>query len=292
MFLNFKNVLETSRKRPPFGIAQIGKSFRNEITPGNFVFRTREFEQMEMEYFVPPDESRAVVRVLVPASGCDWYLDLGMPADKLRLRRPRRRRAVALLVGHERRRVPVPVGLGRARGHRQPRRLRPHPARRRTRARSSSTSTRRPTSATCPTSSSRPRAPPARRWRSSWRPTTRRRWPARARAGRDPHRAAPPPPPRALQGGGAAAVEEGRAAGPGQRGAGAAPAALHVRLRRDPGHRPPLPAPGRARHAVLRHRRLRHLDDQAVTVRDRDSMAQDRVPIADLLDHLRPRLEV
>ena len=64
MFTNFKNVLETSRKQPPFGIAQIGKSFRNEITPGNFVFRTREFEQMEMEYFVPPDEA-PVVRVLV-----------------------------------------------------------------------------------------------------------------------------------------------------------------------------------------------------------------------------------
>ena len=58
IFLNFKNALQTSRKRPPFGIAQVGKSFRNEITPGNFVFRTREFEQMEMEFFVPPDEAR------------------------------------------------------------------------------------------------------------------------------------------------------------------------------------------------------------------------------------------
>ena len=57
MFTNFTNVLNTSRKKPPFGIAQIGKSFRNEITPGNFVFRTREFEQMEMEYFVPPADS-------------------------------------------------------------------------------------------------------------------------------------------------------------------------------------------------------------------------------------------
>ena len=53
MFVNFANVLQTSRKRPPFGIAQVGKSFRNEITPGNFIFRTREFEQMEMEFFVP-----------------------------------------------------------------------------------------------------------------------------------------------------------------------------------------------------------------------------------------------
>ena len=57
MFINFKNVLETTRKKPPFGIAQVGKSFRNEITPGNFVFRTREFEQMELEFFVPPEEA-------------------------------------------------------------------------------------------------------------------------------------------------------------------------------------------------------------------------------------------
>ena len=64
IFVNFKNVQTTSRKKPPFGIAQIGKSFRNEITPGNFIFRTREFEQMEMEFFVPPEEARAVVRVL------------------------------------------------------------------------------------------------------------------------------------------------------------------------------------------------------------------------------------
>ena len=57
IFLNFKNVLQFARKKPPFGIAQVGKSFRNEITPGNFIFRTREFEQMEMEFFVPPAEA-------------------------------------------------------------------------------------------------------------------------------------------------------------------------------------------------------------------------------------------
>jgi glycyl-tRNA synthetase len=57
IFVNFKNVLQFARRKPPFGIAQVGKSFRNEITPGNFVFRTREFEQMEMEYFVPPAEA-------------------------------------------------------------------------------------------------------------------------------------------------------------------------------------------------------------------------------------------
>ena len=57
IFVNFKNVQTTSRKKIPFGIAQIGKAFRNEITPGNFIFRTREFEQMEIEYFCHPDES-------------------------------------------------------------------------------------------------------------------------------------------------------------------------------------------------------------------------------------------
>ena len=130
MFTNFANVLGTTRKKPPFGIAQVGKSFRNEITPQNFVFRTREFEQMEMEYFVPPDEAPEVVRVLARRERMHWYLDLGIPADKLRLRHHEHERAVALLAGHGRRRVPLPLGLGRARGHRQPGRLRPHGPRR------------------------------------------------------------------------------------------------------------------------------------------------------------------
>ncbi|HKY13362.1 MAG TPA: glycine--tRNA ligase [Microthrixaceae bacterium] len=85
MFINFANVLNTSRKRPPFGIAQVGKSFRNEITPGNFVFRTREFEQMEMEYFVPPDEAPRWYEYWCNER-YQWYLDHGMPAAELRLR--------------------------------------------------------------------------------------------------------------------------------------------------------------------------------------------------------------
>ena len=84
-FVNFMNVLRTSRRRPPFGIAQIGKSFRNEITPGNFVFRTREFEQMELEYFVPPDQADRWFRRWC-SDRMQWYLDLGIPADRLRLR--------------------------------------------------------------------------------------------------------------------------------------------------------------------------------------------------------------
>jgi glycyl-tRNA synthetase len=85
MFVNFMNVLQTTRKKPPFGIAQVGKSFRNEITPQNFVFRTREFEQMEMEYFVPPDEAQRWYEFW-----CEerfrWYTELGIPEDALRLR--------------------------------------------------------------------------------------------------------------------------------------------------------------------------------------------------------------
>ena len=85
IFVNFKNVLQTTRKKPPFGIAQIGKSFRNEITPGNFVFRTREFEQMEMEYFVPPGEGPKWFEYWCQQR-FGWYTDLGIPEDQLRLR--------------------------------------------------------------------------------------------------------------------------------------------------------------------------------------------------------------
>ncbi len=85
IFVNFKNVLQFSRKKPPFGIAQIGKSFRNEITPGNFVFRTREFEQMEMEFFVAPDEAPRWYEFWKGAR-FDWYTNLGVRADHLRMR--------------------------------------------------------------------------------------------------------------------------------------------------------------------------------------------------------------
>jgi glycyl-tRNA synthetase len=85
IFINFKNVLQFSRKKPPFGIAQIGKSFRNEITPGNFIFRTREFEQMEMEYFVPPSEAQKWFDHWLQQR-MSWYLGLGIRQDHLRLR--------------------------------------------------------------------------------------------------------------------------------------------------------------------------------------------------------------
>ncbi len=85
MFLNFANVLQTSRKKPPFGIAQVGKSFRNEITPGNFIFRTREFEQMECEFFVPPADGPKWYEYWC-TERLNWYINLGIPASMLRLR--------------------------------------------------------------------------------------------------------------------------------------------------------------------------------------------------------------
>ena len=86
IFVNFKNVLQFSRRKPPFGIAQVGKSFRNEITPGNFIFRTREFEQMEMEFFVPPDEAERWFDYWLEER-MRWYVELGIRPDHLRLRR-------------------------------------------------------------------------------------------------------------------------------------------------------------------------------------------------------------
>ena len=85
IFLNFKNYLQFSRRKPPFGIAQIGKSFRNEITPGNFIFRTREFEQMEMEFFVPPDEAGRWFEHWLEQR-MKWYVALGIRPDHLQLR--------------------------------------------------------------------------------------------------------------------------------------------------------------------------------------------------------------
>jgi glycyl-tRNA synthetase len=85
IFVNFQNVQTTTRKKPPFGIAQIGKSFRNEITPGNFIFRTREFEVMEMEFFVPPDEGPQWLEYWC-RERLRWFVDLGITEEQLRLR--------------------------------------------------------------------------------------------------------------------------------------------------------------------------------------------------------------
>jgi glycyl-tRNA synthetase len=85
IFVNFNNVLDTMRRKLPFGVAQIGKAFRNEITPGNFTFRTREFEQMEIEYFVKPGEDEAAHQMWIDTR-TKWYADLGLRPENLRQR--------------------------------------------------------------------------------------------------------------------------------------------------------------------------------------------------------------
>ncbi len=85
IFINFKNVLQIARRKPPFGIAQTGKSFRNEITPGNFLFRVREFEQMEMEFFVPPADAPKWHEYWIDQR-LSWHLGLGLRREMLRVR--------------------------------------------------------------------------------------------------------------------------------------------------------------------------------------------------------------
>jgi glycyl-tRNA synthetase len=87
IFLNFKNVIQSTRVKPPFGIAQIGKSFRNEITPGNFIFRTREFEQMEIEFFVEPskEESGKWYKYWIKKAE-EFYKELGIKEENLSIR--------------------------------------------------------------------------------------------------------------------------------------------------------------------------------------------------------------
>jgi glycyl-tRNA synthetase len=85
IFVNFKNVAQLARRKPPFGIAQVGKAFRNEITPGNFIFRTLEFEQMEMEFFVPPAEADEWFRYWVDER-LGWYVRYGIRPENLRIR--------------------------------------------------------------------------------------------------------------------------------------------------------------------------------------------------------------
>jgi glycyl-tRNA synthetase len=84
IFINFKNVLDTSRRKLPFGIAQIGKAFRNEVTPGNFIFRTREFEQMEMEYFCRPEEAAEIHQEFIDGFQT-WFASLGIKPENLKL---------------------------------------------------------------------------------------------------------------------------------------------------------------------------------------------------------------
>ncbi len=148
--MNFKNVQTTARKKPPFGIAQIGKSFRNEITPGNFIFRTREFEQMEMEFFVPPDDGARWYEYWVQAR-YDWFIDLGIPESMLRVRPHDADELSHYSVGTSDIEFLVPVGMGRARGHRASAPTSISRSTPSSRAKTSPTSTRRTTVTTCRT---------------------------------------------------------------------------------------------------------------------------------------------
>ena len=112
IFVNFANVMGAARKKPPFGIGQIGKSFRNEITPGNFIFRTREFEQMEMEFFVEPGTDEEWHQYWIDER-TRWYTDLGIDRGEPAALRAPEGEAVALLEAHRRHRVPLRLpGLG------------------------------------------------------------------------------------------------------------------------------------------------------------------------------------
>jgi len=108
IFINFKNVEGTARMKVPFGIGQVGKSFRNEITPGNFIFRTREFEQMEMEFFVKPGTDEEWHQHWIDTR-TDWYVDLGIRRENLRHYEHPQGEAVALLQANRRHRVQLRV---------------------------------------------------------------------------------------------------------------------------------------------------------------------------------------
>ena len=260
IFVNFKNVMTSARKKPPFGIAQTGKSFRNEITPGNFIFRTREFEQMEMEFFVEPGTDERVARVLAQGA-------LGL----VRRPRPAPRTTCATtstpqekLSHYSTRTVDIEYRFGfggiefaelegianrtdfdlthalRALGHRPEL---PGPGDRRAldAVRHRARGRPHPGDAGLP-------ARRVRRGRGAQHQGRRRQ------AGR----AAVRPAAGAGQGRGAAAVPARRPVAGGQGAGRRAAGELERRLRRRRCDRPPLPPPGRDRYAVLRHRRLRH----------------------------------
>ena len=127
IFVNFQNIQRTTRKKIPFGVGQVGKSFRNEITPGNFTFRTREFEQMELEFFCKPGTDLEWFDYWKDYCH-NWLLSLGIKDENLRLRDHEPEELSHYSNATTDYRIPVPVRLGRAVGHRGPHRLRPDPA--------------------------------------------------------------------------------------------------------------------------------------------------------------------
>ena len=253
--------MTTARKKPPFGIGQIGKSFRNEITPGNFIFRTREFEQMEMEYFVEPGTDEELHQYWIDER-TRWYVDLGIAPENLRhYEHPKEK-----LSHYSKRTVDVEYRFrfhagqewGELEGianrtdfdlttHSQPLRRRPV-----------ATTTRPPAPRYRPYVIE-PAAGVGRSMMAFLLEAYTEDEAPNAKGGVDKRvvlrldRASPRSRPRCCR---CRATPTSR---PIARDLAAHPAqALERRVRRRRRHRPPLPPPGRDRHAVLRHRRLRH----------------------------------
>ena len=154
IYVNFQNVLGSSRQKIPFGIAQIGKAFRNEITPGNFIFRTREFEQMEMQYFVKPGEDREWLARWLDIRRA-WYAELGIRKEKCAFTNTAPTSSPTTRPRLSTSSTSSPSG-GRSWRASTIERTSTSLGTRSTRARSSRTSTRRPRNATSPTSWRRP----------------------------------------------------------------------------------------------------------------------------------------
>jgi len=266
MFTNFMNVLTTSRKKPPFGIAQVGKSFRNEITPQNFVFRTREFEQMELEFFVPPAEADEWYRYWIEQR-FNWYLDLGIPADQLRLHEHAKEDLSHYSRGTTDVEYLYPWGWDELEGiaNRGDYDLTQHSTHSGTKLEyyDQAANERYTPYVIEPAAGATRAMMAALRDRAGRRCHPRhdglpaRRLPRGRGRGRSPLGTASGLASGALPGGRAAPVEEARARRRQRAGAQPSAAPLQLRLRRHPVHRSSLPPPGRGRYPVLHHGRLR-----------------------------------
>jgi len=245
IFVNFTNVLTASRKKPPFGIGQVGKAFRNEITPGNFIFRTREFEQMEIEFFVPPADAQEWFDHWVEACW-DWFLDLGIDADNMRrfdVPEDERAHYSDGTIDFEYRFGFPGKEFGELMGV----------ANRTDFDLGSHTEASGQSLTYFDQASGEKYIPyviePSR--------VPRRGGAEREGRHRHPHGAQARPAPGAGQGRDPAALAQREAVAPGPRGRRLAARRVEHRLRRRGGHRPSLPPSGRDRDAVLRHDRLR-----------------------------------
>ena len=259
IFINYKNVLQSSRKKLPFGIGQIGKSFRNEITPGNFIFRTREFEQMEMEFFVRPGTDEEWHQTWIDTR-FGWYSDLGIREENLRLfEHPKDK-----LSHYSKRTVDVEYRFGfqgsewgelEGIANRTDFDLTTH-------GRASGVDMSYLDQETGERFVPYVIEPAAGVDRAALvfllDALHRGRGAGRQGQPGEADRPAARPPDRAGQGGGAPAVPQRRPLAEGPRPGRGAAQALEHRLRRRQRDRPPVPPPGRDRHAVLRHGRLRH----------------------------------